>query len=116
MVAGHLDLSARVITTGQAAELAEPEGQSIDGFWNVVIDAIGATVLGDVSCLISDREGFALVAGGIRGMVLSEPWQDPVLKLTHIGVGLGLIIAWVLLVAGFLKYNSANGSTDVSAG
>jgi hypothetical protein len=39
-----------------------------------------------------------------------------VLKLTHIGAGLGLIIAWALLVIGFLKFDSTNASTDVSAG
>ena len=26
------------------------------------------------------------------------------MKLTHVGAGLGLVVAWALLVAGFLKY------------
>ncbi len=30
-------------------------------------------------------------------------WQELILKLAHIGAGLALILAWALLVAGFLK-------------
>ncbi len=56
------------------------------------------------------------IAASQAGATGGEPWQELVLKLTHIGAGLGLIIAWALLVIGFLKYDSTNGSTDVSAG
>jgi hypothetical protein len=30
-------------------------------------------------------------------------WQELVVKLTHIAAGLSLVVAWGLLVAGFLK-------------
>jgi hydroxylaminobenzene mutase len=30
-------------------------------------------------------------------------WQETVLKLTHISAGLGLIVAWALLIAGFVR-------------
>ncbi len=36
-----------------------------------------------------------------------EPWQESILKLTHIVGGLGLAVAWALLLAGFLKKESA---------
>lgn len=41
-----------------------------------------------------------------------EPWQELIVKLTHIGAGLGLILAWSLLVVGFLKQASSTGSRD----
>jgi hypothetical protein len=56
------------------------------------------------------------IAASQAGATGGEPWQELVLKLTHIGAGLGLIIAWTLLVIGFLKYDSTNGPTDVSTG
>ena len=30
-------------------------------------------------------------------------WQELIVKLKHIGVGIGLIVAWIFLIAGFLK-------------
>jgi (hydroxyamino)benzene mutase len=56
------------------------------------------------------------IAANQAGATGGEPWQELVLKLTHIGAGLGLIIAWALLVVGFLKYDSTNGAADVCAG
>jgi (hydroxyamino)benzene mutase len=32
-----------------------------------------------------------------------EPWQELVVRATHMGAGVALIIAWVLLVAGLLS-------------
>jgi len=52
------------------------------------------------------------IAAGQAGATGGEPWQELVLKLTHIGAGLGLIIAWALLVIGFLKGDSSRGATD----
>jgi hypothetical protein len=37
------------------------------------------------------------------GATGGEPWQELVVTLTHIGAGLGLIIAWGLVLAGFLR-------------
>ena len=30
-------------------------------------------------------------------------WQEAIIKLSHIGAGLGLIVAWSLLIIGFIK-------------
>jgi len=30
-------------------------------------------------------------------------WQELIVKLTHICAGIGLIVAWILLTAGFVK-------------
>jgi hydroxylaminobenzene mutase len=41
-----------------------------------------------------------------------EPWQEMIIKLTHIAAGLGLIVAWSLLVIGFLKHAPATAAKD----
>ena len=56
------------------------------------------------------------IAASQAGATGGKPWQDLLLELTHIAAGLGLVIAWELPVVGFLKYDSTNGSTDVSTG
>ena len=56
------------------------------------------------------------IAAGQAGATGGEPWQELVLKLTHIGAGLGLIIAWALLVIGFLNDDSSKGASDAPAG
>jgi hypothetical protein len=43
------------------------------------------------------------IAASQAGVTGGEAWQELVLKLTHIGAGLGLIVAWLLLVIGFWK-------------
>ena len=43
------------------------------------------------------------IAAGQAGATGGLPWQELVVKLTHIAAGLGLVVAWGLLVAGFLK-------------
>ena len=40
----------------------------------------------------------------------AEPWQELVVRVTHMGAGLSLIIAWALLVAGLLKAASNPGA------
>jgi hypothetical protein len=46
------------------------------------------------------------IAASQAGATGGEPWQELVVTLTHIAAGLGLIIAWALLVVGFLKHAS----------
>lgn len=43
------------------------------------------------------------LAAAQAGATGGEPWQELVVKLTHILAGLGLILAWLLLVVGFLR-------------
>jgi hypothetical protein len=40
------------------------------------------------------------------------PWQDLLVKLTHIGAGATLIVAWTLLIVGFVKNAAATESSD----
>jgi hydroxylaminobenzene mutase len=39
-------------------------------------------------------------------------WQELVVKLTHIAAGLSLVIAWGLLVVGFVRKPTIDGNTD----
>lgn len=52
------------------------------------------------------------IAASQAGATGGEPWQELVVSLTHVGAGLGLIIAWSLLAVGFLKQDSSTGSSD----
>ena len=52
------------------------------------------------------------IAASQAGATGGEPWQELVVNLTHVGAGLGLIIAWSLLAVGFLKPASSTGSID----
>ena len=50
------------------------------------------------------------IAASQAGATGGEPWQELIVKLTHISAGLGLIIAWSLLVVGFVKRAPGTGS------
>lgn len=52
------------------------------------------------------------IAASQAGATGGEPWQELVVTLTHVGAGLGIIIAWSLLVVGFLKHASGTGLDD----
>ena len=52
------------------------------------------------------------LAAGQAGVSGAEPWQELVVKLTHVSAGLGLIVAWTLLVVGFLKQASGVDSKE----
>jgi len=43
------------------------------------------------------------IAGSQAGVTGGEAWQELVVKLAHVGAGLGLIVAWSLLLIGFLR-------------
>lgn len=43
------------------------------------------------------------IAAAQAGATGGAPWQELVVKLTHIGAGLSLIVAWSLLVVGFVQ-------------
>ena len=42
------------------------------------------------------------VTASQAGVLGGAPWQELLVKLTHIGAGFGLIGAWTLLIAGFV--------------
>lgn len=50
------------------------------------------------------------IAAGQAGATGGESWQELVVTVTHIGAGLGLILAWALFVVGFLRRASGTAS------
>jgi hydroxylaminobenzene mutase len=50
------------------------------------------------------------IAATQAGATGAEPWQELVVRVTHMGAGLALIIAWALLVVGLLKASSNPGA------
>jgi len=46
------------------------------------------------------------IAASQAGATGGKPWQELVVTLTHLTAGLGLIIAWTLLIVGVLKHDS----------
>ncbi len=47
------------------------------------------------------------------GVTGGQAWQELLVKLSHIAAGLGLIAAWALLLAGFVKTQTGTESGDV---
>ncbi len=43
------------------------------------------------------------IAAEQAGAAGGEPWQELIVKLAHVAAGLGLLVAWALLVVGFIK-------------
>lgn len=96
------------------ALLALPPGIGLKSVWEMVV-AAWLTWSMAISELANSRWGttqmFSITASQ-AGATSGEPWQELVVKLTHIGAGLGLIVAWSLLVVGFRKQASSTGSEE----
>jgi hydroxylaminobenzene mutase len=56
------------------------------------------------------------IAAGQASASGGAAWQELVVKLTHIAAGLSLVVAWGLLVAGFLKKPTVAGNTNTQVG
>lgn len=50
------------------------------------------------------------IAASQAGATGGTPWQELVVKLTHITAGLGLIVAWFLLIVGFWRHIDPTGT------
>jgi (hydroxyamino)benzene mutase len=48
------------------------------------------------------------IAAAQANAVGGSAWQESIVKLTHIAAGIGLVVAWGLLVVGFWRGRSAN--------
>jgi hydroxylaminobenzene mutase len=55
------------------------------------------------------------IAASQAGVTGAEPWQELVVRVTHMGAGLALIIAWSLLIIGLLKSPSSAGADAQNA-
>jgi hydroxylaminobenzene mutase len=96
------------------ALLALPHSVGLKSVWVMVVAAwlTWTMAISEVANSWWGTTQMLSIAASQAGANGGEPWQELVVKLTHIGAGLGLIIAWSLLVVGFLKEASITGSKD----
>jgi hypothetical protein len=96
------------------ALLALPHNVGIQSLW-IMVGAACLTLTMALSAVANAWWGTLqalTIAAALAGATGGEPWQEIVLKLTHIGAGLGLIIAWSLLVIGFSKHASSTAAEE----
>lgn len=74
-----------------------------------------ALVLSEVASAWWGTNQILPLAAKQAGAAGGEPWQELILKLTHIIGGLGLAIAWALLLAGFLRNKNATKAESETA-
>jgi hydroxylaminobenzene mutase len=96
------------------ALLALPHSVGLKSIWVMVVAAwlTWTMAISEVANSWWGTTQMLSIAASQAGATGGEPWQELVVKLTHIGAGLGLIIAWALLIVGFLKEASITGSKD----
>jgi hypothetical protein len=46
------------------------------------------------------------------GVTGGQAWQELLVKVSHIAAGIGLIVTWVLLLAGFVKTQTSTESNN----
>jgi (hydroxyamino)benzene mutase len=90
------------------AMLTLPHGVGLKSVWVMVVAAwlTWAMAMSEVANSWWGTTQTLHIAASQAGATGGEPWQELVVTLTHIAAGLGLIIAWALLVVGFLKHAS----------
>jgi len=96
------------------ALLALPHNVGVKSVW-VMLGAAWLTwamALSEVANAWWGTTQMLSIAAAQAGATQAEPWQELVVKLTHIGAGLALIVAWSLLVIGFLTQAPSSGSAD----
>ena len=96
------------------ALLALPHSVGLKSIWVMVVAAwlTWTMAISEVANSWWGTNQMLSIAASQAGATGGEAWQELVVKLTHIGAGLGLIIAWALLIVGFLKQASSTGSKD----
>jgi (hydroxyamino)benzene mutase len=94
------------------ALLALPHSVGLKSVWVMVVAAwlTWTMAISEVANSWWGTTQMLSIAASQAGATGGEPWQELVVKLTHIGAGLGLIVAWSLLVVGFLKQASSTGA------
>ena len=91
------------------ALLALPHNVGLKSVWVMVVAAwlTWSMAISEVANSWWGTTQMLSIAASQAGATGGEPWQELVVKLTHIGAGFGLIIAWSLLVVGFLRHDSS---------
>jgi len=94
------------------ALLAVPHRVGLKSVW-VIVAAAWLTWAMAMSEVANSWWGAAQtlpLAAGEAGASGGKSWQELAVTMTHFAAGVGLIVAWVLLVVGFLKRDSSTGA------
>jgi hypothetical protein len=95
------------------ALLALPHGVGIRSVWVMVVAAwlTWAMALSEVANAWWGTTQMLPIAAAQAGATGGASWQESLVALAHIAAGLGLILAWLLLLVGFLR--PAAGDQDL---
>lgn len=85
--------------------LALPHGVGIRSIWAMVVAACltWGMAVSEVANAWWGTTQMLPISASQAGAVGADSWQEMIVSLTHISAGLGLIVAWALLLIGFLK-------------
>lgn len=86
--------------------LALPHGIGLRSV-RVMLAAVWATwamALSEVANAWWGTTGTLAIAASQAGATGGQHWQELVVTVTHVGAGVGLVVAWTLAVRGFLKH------------
>ena len=96
------------------ALLALPHSVGLKSMWTMVVAAwlTWSMAISEAANSWWGTSQMLPISASQAGVTGGEPWQELVVSLAHIGAGLGLIMAWTLLVIGFLRPAVGTGSAD----
>ncbi len=96
------------------ALLALPHSVGLKSIWVVTVAAwlTWAMAMSEVANSWWGTAQTLPIAASQAAVTGGEPWQELIVKLTHMGAGLALIIAWSLVVVGFVKHASSTPTID----
>lgn len=85
--------------------LALPHRVGIRSIWAMVVAAwlTWGMAVSEVANAWWGTTQMLPISASQAGAVGADSWQEMIVALTHISAGLGLIVAWALLLIGFLK-------------
>lgn len=85
--------------------LALPHRLGIRSIWAMVVAAwlTWGMAVSEVANAWWGTTQILPISASQAGAVGADSWQEMIVALTHISAGLGLIVAWALLLIGFLK-------------
>ena len=94
--------------------LALPHSVGRKSVWVMVLSAwlTWAMALSEVANAWWGTTQTLPIAASQAGATGGAPWQELVVKLTHVGAALGLITAWSLLIVGFVRHAPGKESND----
>lgn len=97
-----------------AALLTLPHRVGLKGLWVMVAAAwlTWGMALSEVANAWWGTKQMLPIAAAQAGAVGGASWQEATVSLAHISAGLGLIAAWALLLAGFVRPAPGEASAD----